>query len=78
MQLDLAEGGGGGREQLIVGAAAIGDLSIAHAWARPNIPNRPTAGYYEITNGGSTDDQLLSASSPAFGKIELHRSEKDG
>ncbi|MEO0823087.1 MAG: copper chaperone PCu(A)C [Pseudomonadota bacterium] len=32
----------------------------------------------EITNGGSTDDQLLSASSPAFGKIELHRSEKDG
>lgn len=55
-----------------------GDLTITHAWARPNLPNRPTAAYMAIANAGETADTLISASSPAFETIELHTVIKDG
>ena len=56
----------------------IGDLTISHPQARPNLPNRPTAAYMKITNDGDTDDSLVSATSPAFGKIEIHTVVKNG
>ena len=57
----------------------VGDLTISNAQARPNLPNRPSAGYLKITNKGETADRLLSASSEDFGAIELHSVEhKDG
>lgn len=55
-----------------------GDLTIAHPTARPNLPNRPTVAYMKISNGGETDDRLVSARSPAFGKIEFHTVIKNG
>lgn len=55
-----------------------GDLTISHPTARPNLPNRPTAAYMKIQNAGDADDRLISATSPAFGKIELHTVLKDG
>ncbi|MEM1162703.1 MAG: copper chaperone PCu(A)C [Pseudomonadota bacterium] len=55
-----------------------GDLTIFHAAARPNLPNRPTAAYMVISNGGDTMEVLLSATSPSFETIELHTVEKDG
>lgn len=58
--------------------ASKGDLTITHPAARPNLPNRPTAAYMAITNNGATADRLVSASSPAFGAVEIHRSMKQG
>lgn len=49
-----------------------GDLTIAHAKARPNLPNRPAAAYMTISNAGAEDDRLLAARSESFGTIELH------
>lgn len=55
-----------------------GDLTIRHAKARPNLPNRPTAAYMTIANAGTAGDRLISASTTAFGTVELHTVEKDG
>ncbi|MEO1531250.1 MAG: copper chaperone PCu(A)C [Pseudomonadota bacterium] len=56
-----------------------GDIVIDHPWSRPTIPNRPSAGYFGLENTGEAADRLLSASSPAFGRVELHQtSETDG
>ncbi|MEL6337244.1 MAG: copper chaperone PCu(A)C [Pseudomonadota bacterium] len=55
-----------------------GDLMVDHPWARPNIPNRPTAAYAEIMNAGTEADRLIAASSPAFGRIELHTTTREG
>lgn len=47
---------------------------VSGAWVRlAAIPGRPAAGYFTIT-GGSTDDKLVSVSSPATSRIELHDS----
>lgn len=54
----------------------VGDLSIDHPHARPNLPNRPTAGYMTIANTGDSADRLTSARSDAFGTIELHTVEQ--
>ncbi|MEM8623944.1 MAG: copper chaperone PCu(A)C [Pseudomonadota bacterium] len=57
----------------------VGTIVIDHPWARPTIPNRPTAGYFGLANTGGEGDRLLSATSAAFGRTELHRTDmKDG
>ncbi|MEM6488307.1 MAG: copper chaperone PCu(A)C [Pseudomonadota bacterium] len=53
----------------------VGTLKIDHPWARPNLPDRPTAAYAAIENPGGEADRLIAASSPAFGRVELHLSE---
>ncbi|MEM9762925.1 MAG: copper chaperone PCu(A)C [Pseudomonadota bacterium] len=56
-----------------------GGIVIDQPWSRPTIPNRPSAGYFELQNTGAVADRLISASSPAFGRVELHQtSETDG
>ncbi len=55
--------------------ATLGDLTVSEVWARPNLPNRPTAAYARIGNAGAEADRLIGAASPAFGRIELHLSE---
>ena len=60
------------------GEIRIGDLTISHAKARPNLPNRPTAAYMMIANDGEAGDRLLSATSPDFGAVEIHSSMKHG
>ncbi|MEM9724054.1 MAG: copper chaperone PCu(A)C [Pseudomonadota bacterium] len=51
-----------------------GDLHIDHPYARVIIPSRPAAAYFTIENKGA-DDRLLGASTPAFGRVELHTHE---
>jgi hypothetical protein len=54
------------------------DIMLAHPWARPNLPNRPTAAYITIANDGENADRLLGARSPAFEAVELHLMLMDG
>jgi periplasmic copper chaperone A len=63
---------------LVAGAAEAhdtkhGDLLIDHPWARPSAGQAKNgAAYLRIVNGGKTADRLLSVSTPAAGKTELH------
>lgn len=58
---------------------AAGDLRIAHPWTRPTSAGAPAAaGYMEITNVGRKADRLVSASSPAAARVELHQTSMDG
>lgn len=58
--------------------ALAGSITVSDPVARTNLPNRPTAAYMMISNSGTEDDTLLSASSPAFETIEIHSTVKDG
>ncbi|MEM7686632.1 MAG: copper chaperone PCu(A)C [Pseudomonadota bacterium] len=53
-----------------------GDLTIGHPYARPNLPNRPSAAYLSISNDGEAADRLIAADSEAFGTIEIHTVEE--
>lgn len=53
------------------GAAQAGDLRLVGAHARVILPTRPAAAYLIIENKGPAD-RLIGASSPAFGRVELH------
>lgn len=56
-----------------------GDIEITTAFARATLPNAPVAGgYLTITNNGKADDRLVSATSPAAGKVELHEMSMQG
>lgn len=54
-------------------------IQITDAWGRPS-PMEANLGafYMKIHNRSDQDDQLLSASSPACGAIELHESVMEG
>lgn len=54
---------------------SVGDLLISAPTARINIGDRPSAGYLSIDNKGGDADRLIGASSPAYGRIELHTHE---
>lgn len=56
----------------------LGDITLSHPMARPNLPNRPTAAYVMIANGGAEADRLVAASAPDFEAAELHTVIKDG
>ena len=62
-----------------MGMAHKGDIQVSGAWVRAALPNRPTAGYMMLMNGGGAGDRLVAANSPDFETIELHQSSmKDG
>ena len=51
-------------------------LKIDHAWIREAPPGmQMMAGYLSATNNGDQEIAILSATSPAFGAIELHKTE---
>jgi len=53
-----------------------GDLLIDHPWARPSAGQAKNgAAYLRIVNGGGQADKLLSASTPAAKRVELHTHE---
>lgn len=55
-------------------AAAPDGVTITNCWIRA-LPNRlPSAGYFQINNGGAHDAVLVNAQSTAFGKVMLHAS----
>lgn len=59
---------------------ALADIVISEATVREILPGRSmTAGYFNISNSKTTEVELVGASSPQFGSIELHQhSHKDG
>ncbi len=60
--------------------AVLAEVVVTEATVREMLPGRSmTAGYFSISNSGTADAELVSASSPQFGAIELHQhSHKDG
>lgn len=58
----------------------LAEVLVTDATVREMLPGRSmTAGYFSISNSSTTDAELISASSPQFGSIELHQhSHKDG
>ncbi|MBU1618191.1 MAG: copper chaperone PCu(A)C [Gammaproteobacteria bacterium] len=56
------------------------EVMVTDATVREMLPGRSmTAGYFSISNKSAAEVELISASSPAFGSIELHQhSHKDG
>jgi copper(I)-binding protein len=53
-------------------------MSISGAWARPAAAAGQSAAYFTMTNSSGTMDALLSATSPAAGKVEVHETTIDG
>jgi periplasmic copper chaperone A len=53
---------------------SVGNLVIAHPWARPTASGMPSgAAYLSITNHGSQQDVLIGARSPSAKRVEFHR-----
>ncbi|MEO7222478.1 MAG: copper chaperone PCu(A)C [Devosia sp.] len=60
-------------------AVTIGDLEITGAFSRATLPNAPVgAGYLTITNTGTTDDSLVSVTSPVAGVTQIHKMKMEG
>jgi periplasmic copper chaperone A len=75
------------RVLLTIAAMALSDAAFAQstkievvdAWARPPIgQTRNTAAYLTLTNRGGAPDRLLSASTSAAGKAEMHTTVREG
>lgn len=57
----------------------LGDLRIGHPWTRATAPSAKVgAGYMTIANGGASADRLVSASTPASARVEIHEMRMDG
>lgn len=54
-----------------------GSLTLKHPWTRATA-GKVGAGFVEIVNAGSAPDQLLSATSAAAEKVEIHTMSMDG
>ncbi len=59
--------------------AMPGSIKIENAYTRATVPGQQVAGgFMKIENKGSTADQLLSASSPVAGEVQLHEMVMEG
>ena len=68
MILALALGQAAGAE-----ATHHGPLDLEGAWIRETLPSQPVAGgFLTITNTGTEADVLLSVTTPAAGRVEVH------
>jgi hypothetical protein len=60
-------------------AYTLGNLQIAHLYARPTPPGARTGGaYFTVRNNGEKADRLLRVASPAAQSVELHSMTMDG
>jgi len=58
--------------------ASVGAIKIENAYTRATVPGQQVAGgFMKIENKGAMD-QLLSASSPVAGEVQLHEMAMDG
>lgn len=56
-----------------------GDIQVRHPWSRATAPGaKVAAGYMEIRNNGTRPDRLLSASTSAAKRVEMHITQRDG
>jgi copper(I)-binding protein len=59
--------------------AKVGSVQIENAYTRSTVPGQMAAGgFMKIENKGSGPDQLISASSPVAGEVQLHEMAMDG
>ena len=64
---------------LAADSSKTSELTISQAWVRASVPGQTNgAGYLTIANGTGKDDRLLSASSAAAGKLEIHEVLSEG
>jgi len=56
----------------VAGVASAADLSIDRAWVRLAPPGAPAMAGFMAVTGGSRDVVIRSASSPDFGRVEIH------
>ena len=62
----------------VLAQAAVGSIKIENAYTRATVPGQQVAGgFMKIENKGAAD-QLVSASSPAAGEIQLHEMAMEG
>lgn len=60
-------------------AVTVGDLAISGGFTRATLPNAPVGGgFLTITNSGTEDDRLVSATSPAAAEVQLHEMAMEG
>jgi copper(I)-binding protein len=63
----------------IAQSAKLGSLEIDDAFTRATAPGQQVAGgFMKIENKGNAADQLLSASSPAAGEVQIHEMAMEG
>ncbi len=55
-----------------------GDLVLTQPWSRAASQGGTGAGFLTIRNAGAVPDRLLSATTPAAGRVELHAHLRDG
>ena len=59
--------------------AKVGSMQIENAYTRATVPGQQVAGgFMKIENKGNGADQLVSASSPVAGEMQLHTMAMDG
>lgn len=58
---------------------SLGDIEITGPFTRATLPNAPVAGgFLTLTNTGSADDRLISASAPIAAETQIHEMAMDG
>jgi copper(I)-binding protein len=57
----------------------VGSIKVDHAYTRATVPGQQVAGgFMKIENKGNGADQLVSASSPVAGEVQLHEMAMEG
>jgi periplasmic copper chaperone A len=65
--------------QVYAQTVKLDSVSVSDAYTRATAPGQQVAGgFMKIQNKGNAPDQLLSASSPAAGEVQLHEMAMDG
>ncbi|WP_255531315.1 copper chaperone PCu(A)C [Polynucleobacter sp. UK-Gri1-W3] len=65
--------------QVYAQAVKVDAVSVSDAYTRATVPGQKVAGgFLKIQNKGNTPDQLISASSPSAGDIQLHEMAMEG
>ncbi|HWL58075.1 MAG TPA: copper chaperone PCu(A)C [Paracoccus sp. (in: a-proteobacteria)] len=74
-----AEGGHAHHAAAKAEEVRVGDLAITDAYSRATPPGAPVGGgYLTVTNNGQAEDRLVSATSPAAGRVEIHDMAMEG
>lgn len=69
---------GGATHQALAAEIRAGDLVLTQPWSRAAGQGGTGAGFLTIRNAGTVPDRLVSATTPAAGRVELHTHVRDG
>jgi copper(I)-binding protein len=65
--------------QVYAQTVKVDAVSVSDAYTRATVPGQKVAGgFLKIQNKGNTADQLISASSPSAGDVQLHEMAMEG